>query len=307
VIAPRLACRFLPLLAAGLGAARAATVELAPVADTTLIEAAPGNNLGGQGIVNAGSTATLKRNRGLFRFEPAAALPAGARVTAATLILEVTGEPPSPAATSSFSLHRVLRAWGEGAGVSVAGAPGLGETATAGEATWTHRFALTADTWASPGAGAGEDYVTAGSASVFVYGTDESPYRLEGAGLAADVQAWLDEPATNFGWILIAEAEATAKTARRFGAREDPAAAPLLIVTYDDPPRLDRIAVAGTAVQLEYTAPAGQATVVESRNEAGGDLPWATVTNVPPPAVATPVVVTTPASGPRQFYRLRLP
>jgi hypothetical protein len=57
-----------PLAASFLLAARAEVVVLTPVADTTLVEAAPTNNLGGMPFVNAGTTQTFTRNRGLFRF-----------------------------------------------------------------------------------------------------------------------------------------------------------------------------------------------------------------------------------------------
>jgi hypothetical protein len=52
------------------------------------------------------------------------------------------------------------------------------------------------------------------------------------AGLVADMQAWVDSPATNFGWILISESEETSGTARRFGARENGSTAPALVVTF---------------------------------------------------------------------------
>jgi hypothetical protein len=48
----------------------------------------------------------------------------------------------------------------------------------------------------------------------------------------ADVQGWLNNPKSNFGWMLISESEDTRFTARRFGSREDPNNAPLLDVQY---------------------------------------------------------------------------
>jgi len=39
--------------------------------------------------------------------------------------------------------------------------------------------------------------------------------------MVADVQGWLDQPATNFGWILIGN-EAAPTTTKRFDTRESP-------------------------------------------------------------------------------------
>ncbi len=39
--------------------------------------------------------------------------------------------------------------------------------------------------------------------------------------MVADVQGWLDEPATNFGWVIVGDESATAPTAKRFDTREE--------------------------------------------------------------------------------------
>src|SRR5437870_9689589 len=125
---------------------RADTVVLASVADTTLIESAPDNNLGGALIVNAGTTQTAlppNRNRGLFRFDPTSQISRGSRITRVDFVVEVTGQPKDGFAPSSFGLHRVLKCWGEGTKAPPDPShPGLGAPATAGEATWNSRFAL---------------------------------------------------------------------------------------------------------------------------------------------------------------------
>ena len=53
-------------------------------------------------------------------------------------------------------------------------------------------------------------------------------------GLVADVQGWRNNPASNFGWILKAQAENTIYTARRLDSRQSLTAAnrPTLTVTY---------------------------------------------------------------------------
>ena len=52
----------------------------------------------------------------------------------------------------------------------------------------------------------------------------------------ADVQSWLDSPATNFGWILRGD-ESSAGDARRVDSRENLTAAnrPTLTITYSEP------------------------------------------------------------------------
>jgi hypothetical protein len=41
--------------------------------------------------------------------------------------------------------------------------------------------------------------------------------------MVIDVQSWVNNPATNFGWILIGN-ESVSRTSKRFDSREHPAA-----------------------------------------------------------------------------------
>jgi hypothetical protein len=55
------------------------------------------------------------------------------------------------------------------------------------------------------------------------------------AGANADVQSWLDNPATNFGWVLLMD-EVLASTARRINSREATSGTrPTLNITYLTP------------------------------------------------------------------------
>jgi hypothetical protein len=51
--------------------------------------------------------------------------------------------------------------------------------------------------------------------------------------MAADVTEWLNQPDSNFGWILIGD-ESTMPTAKRFASRENPTESdrPVLTITY---------------------------------------------------------------------------
>ena len=61
----------------------------------------------------------------------------------------------------------------------------------------------------------------------------------------SDVQGWYDNPAANFGWELISEAEASSRSIRRFGSRENVANAPNLIVEYTLVPEPSPLALLG--------------------------------------------------------------
>lgn len=280
------------------------TLTLNPVADTTLIESAPNNNLGGQGFVNVGTTGSLKRNRALFRFD-LSAIPLGSHITSAQFVLLVVGEPSEPPVSSTFNLYRVLKPWGEG-NKGTANSPGQGSLATSGEATWNYRLALTTNAWASPGGVIGDDFATQISSSQYVYGIINPPYVFDTSPtMVADVQRWVDAPGTNFGWVLISESENVAYTARRFGSRESGLDAPQLIIDYV-PPRMDDPQIISNKMVFSVTVAPGQTYSVQSASE----LPstnWSVVTNIASPAVVTNVIVSDPLNASGKFYRLQAP
>lgn len=237
--------------------------EIIPSADTTLIEAAPASNLGGACIVNSGTTKIDTRNRGLFLFDLTGLIPSGAVVNSVEIILAVTGEPATGFIGANYTLHRMLTPWGEGnkgdpdCPPDNGNAPGLGAVATDGEANWTHRFAGSpaggAQTWSAPGGAAGIDYVAGASGDQLISGTGESPYYFFNTPeLASDVQSWLNNPQSNFGWMLICDIEGDVGTARRFASREDPFNPPMLVVDYTVVPEPATLSLLGLASLLLY-------------------------------------------------------
>ena len=54
--------------------------------------------------------------------------------------------------------------------------------------------------------------------------------------MVADVQEWLDSPASNFGWLVLGDETAIA-TAKRFDTRES-ASPPMLTIQYTPGPRV---------------------------------------------------------------------
>lgn len=206
--------------------AAAEVVSLVPVRDNTLYEQAAGTLSNGAGpSFFAGRTAqaTNSIRRGLVAFDVAAAVPAGAVVTAATLRLSLTA---TSGGTFAVSLHRVSASWGEGAS-NAGDSGGAGAPAQAGDATWRHRF-YSGTLWAALGG----DFAAAASASTVVGGLGDYTWGSTPA-MVTDVQSWLDTPADNHGW-LVRGVEATQPTSKRFESRESsvPALRPLLTIEY---------------------------------------------------------------------------
>ena len=287
--------------------AAALSVSLTSVADTGISENYPNNNMGGNPFVNSGTTQNRTRNRGLFRFDVAAALPAGAKVQSATLVLEVVHEPDEQQPFSRFNLHRLLQPWGEGNKTSPTNCNscvGQGAPAGTNETTWFHRFAYTASEWSAPGAAPTNDYAAQPSSGTTVYGVADSPYPFASTPqTVADVQFWLDEPQSNFGWALVCQAEQTPFTARRFGSRESPDRFPRLEIEFLVQPRIDRAEKVGGQFNLSFMALAGQSYVVEYCDSLSGGV-WQTLAHVGMPAETTRVLVIDPVLAPQRFYRV---
>jgi hypothetical protein len=222
----------LPLFLVSCQLAASEVVTLIPSHDTTLMEIQPDRNNGGQGWVNAGTTQNVTRNHGLFQWDLTEAIPFGSTILSATVTFDVTRSPGCGIGNSSFSLYRVFRPWGEGDKIAVDNRGGQGAPATGGEATWNDRF-FGDNPWGAPGGLPGVDFAQSPSASQFIYDIGRSPYTFSAdSQLVDDVQGWVNDSKSNFGWILISDDETTPFTARRFGSREDPDHAPLLTVEF---------------------------------------------------------------------------
>lgn len=161
-----------------------------------------------------GQTNSTNNRRGVIAFDFACTIPAGATINSASLTLHVSRSPFTNSNAQPVALCPLTADWGEGA--SDAGAPGgSGVSAEDNDATWSHRF-WPVVTWAT----AGGDYLSA-SASVMVPHTNNGFATWpSNAALVADVQGWLNNSTTNFGWILVGD-ESAIGTARRFDTREN--------------------------------------------------------------------------------------
>jgi len=290
------------------------TAVLRPTADTTLFESSPNDNMGGWTHIAAGTTGSAgdrTRNRGLFRFDVAAALPSQSKITSATLALRVVRVPGSVGGGgpvgSTFVLHRLMKPWGEGDKLGDRGFP-----ADPGEATWNSRFAPESNgargsSWNVPGAASGADFSAVVSASRAVSGLGRYEF-ASSSNLVADVQAWLDDPSSNFGWLLKTQSEGIAKTARAFASREDTNQAPILTIEYSPPPRvkIERIERVGNDIHLQFPAEAGSAYIVQYR-ESWPSNSWLTLTNFAPQPASTNLLIRDPIGDSRRFYRIAKP
>lgn len=209
----------------------AETVTLTPSADTSLFQFSAGNNLGKSWLCAGTINQANGKSRALVRFD-LSSIPANATITAAEVAFKVVQAPTGPAA-STFNLHRMLVPWVEG-GKGTPALRNLGSAAAAGEPTWNLR-ASPSTPWSAAGAAAPTDYAAAASGSGLMTATGTTLTIASAAGLVADLQSWVAAPESNQGWILVSQAEATRRSARRFGSRETAGKTPTLVVTYSLP------------------------------------------------------------------------
>ncbi|HYR29256.1 MAG TPA: DNRLRE domain-containing protein [Thermoanaerobaculia bacterium] len=184
------------------------TIVLTPSKDNTLFETTDGSTSNGAGPnVFAGLTQVRSRRRALLAFDIAAQLPPGSRITKATLTMRVS---QTISGAEPVALYRVTRDWGEGASNAGPSGDGRGVPAEPGDATWLHTF-FPASRWVSPGG----DFDDTADATAPV-ATSSGTWASE--AMIARVQQWLDQPATNFGWIAIGN-ESRNGSAKRFDTR----------------------------------------------------------------------------------------
>jgi len=224
-------------------AARADVATIGGSKDNTIFQNTPGNSLGAGQAIFAGTNAQSSPRRGLIQFDVGGAIPVGATINSVQLTLFLNNASGGTAGGPTIHLYRLSNDWGEGtAGSSVNGASGVGQGFAAGEgdATWNarHFSATTPTLWNT----AGGDFAAADSAALAIVGTTlNTPYTWGStAGMVGDVQSWLNDPSTNFGWLLQSD-ESGPSTVRGFWTRESGrtgqgAFAPQLQITYTPVP-----------------------------------------------------------------------
>jgi hypothetical protein len=219
----------------------AAIVTIGASRDATIFENNVNNGSGGGNGLFAGTNgAGNSPRRALIGFDVAGSIPAGSLLEDVHLTLTLGQFPNVGAvATSTIGLHRLAADWGEGTtqqqipSNDTFGGLGQGAAATEGDVTWNARFfsASAPSPWTAPGG----DVAATVSASTVVTRTLTPPIRrTQRRALISDVRGWLDNPSSNFGWMLVSADEVTPATFRGFYSRQTATAAfrPQLSVTF---------------------------------------------------------------------------
>lgn len=208
--------------------ADAEELTLVAARDTTLYFDDDGDLANGAGdFLFSGNGNAAKR--ALVYFDVASALPAGSAVESAqlTLFMSRTIVPGI-----NNELLRVTQTWGEGPS-DAPGAEGAGGASEIGDATWIHTF-YDSQLWDSPGGDIEPDVRDA----ILVF-MDQGDYSWGSSDLmVSDVQQWLDDPSSNFGWMLRGPESPFFMSSKRFNSRENPDAAtrPRLRIEFTPPP-----------------------------------------------------------------------
>ena len=271
--------------------ASAITVILQPVGDTVITEKTSLTNTP-QGLstnVQVGTTGPAggsASQRSLFKFNVAAAVPSNAIISSATLTVRVIKTPPSPT-NSIFELRRVLADWTE---------PG---------ATWHVR--QPGIPWTVSGGAAGVDFSGTISQTNFIAGNGSYTF-VSSANLVADVQDWLQNPASNFGLAMISQSQGINFTERTLDAREG-ATPPSLQVQYTipaTPPVLSNVMLTNTDFSFTFDTESNRTYTVEYLGDLV-DTNWSTLTNFGAMATPQTILVLDPLTETNRFYRVRTP
>ena len=214
----------------------AETLVLTPAKDNTLFEDNVNYSGGVSSFTFFGPIASGSPRRTLWQFD-VSSIPSGAQIHSVSVKFVVSraaiGSSPDDVAT----LHRLNASWGEGN--SDSGTGGGGTQATPEDATWAYRF------YGNPGAGIprtpwvnpGGDYQASASATIPVGGIGNYTFSST-VQMVNDVSAWVNNPSSNHGWILIgAEGGELSQKAKRIVSRESPSITerPTLTVDFTRP------------------------------------------------------------------------
>ena len=274
--------------------AEADTVTLYPVEDATISEKSLESPLGTDSTLDSGTTGPnegFKLNRALLRFD-VAAVPSNATVTSAVLTLTLVTTPTST--NLWFSLHRMLQDWKENV------------------VTWTNRLSPPAP-WSVPGGASSVDYASAVTQSNLIVST-VLPAVFSFASnpaMVADVQEWLNNPSTNFGWILICELEELERSVRKFGSSERLSTnqRPYLEIQYRMPPAgltLIPLQPKNGQFLFEFQVESNKSYNIMYTHELA-ETNWGLLTNIPALLLSTNIVISDTLTASNRFYRVVAP
>src|SRR5262245_729503 len=217
-----------PILECLEGRVTPSTLTIGAARDNSIFSESPNNSDGASYDLFTGRTNQSggAYRRSLIDFD-LSAIPSGAVIDSVSLTMVMSGGSPSGLGPGGdfpqgytgpipISLDRMLTNWGagsSGAGMGNGGsvAPGTGGppggsggashgfAATPGDATWTYN-SFNTSTWTTPGG----DFVTTPSAT---QSANINPQYVtwSSAGLVSDVQGWVTNTTTNFGWMIVGD------------------------------------------------------------------------------------------------------
>jgi hypothetical protein len=247
-----------------------------PVFKDNTIYSESSNSNGAGEFLYVGETGIGDSRRALIMFDIASMVPAGSTIESVTLEMYIN----RGAGSQPISAHRVLKDWGEGD--SNAGDPGgRGSFPSIGDVTWNYRFYHpdTPEPWVTDGGEYAAIASGSGLGNPASFGTFTEFEIVSNSTMVAEVQQWLDNPATNFGWILIGN-ENAGGTAKRFNSSE-----------YSSDPSLR------PALNITYTGPTGTKFIADANSSWGQGANWAG--NQVPDGATARVVFGDSSSGPR--------
>jgi len=224
------------VLGVSISSASAATVNISPSKDATIFSSGGVNGLGDLFSGSNGGLAPPDERRVLTAFD-LSGIPFGVTIDNVSLTFTILRSQ----GTVTGSLHRLLQDWAEGDQAGM-GTNGGQPSAPAGgnDVTWT--VTGMGSNWTSPGA----DFVgpASDSAAIPAFGT----VTFTSAGMAADVQGWVDGSFSNFGWLLTGSV--TQQNVRKLASGEAVSGQPQLSVTYSVVPVPATALLFGSALAL---------------------------------------------------------
>ncbi len=231
--------------------------------------------------------------RGLLAFDIANNIPAGATIDSVSLRLNVSKAGSDDART--IKLFKLSADWGEGASLDNPGGGQIWADAQTNDATWSHRF-FNSTTWATMGG----DFIATPSSTQTVEGTGVYTWETT-SQMVADVQNWLDDSASNYGWIIKMDDETTLKTAKQIDSVQNATAAnrPMLIIDYTPAPSVPSLSLSKSADNSTPSQGDIVTYTIIAANTGGADATGAVVSDVLPDGLSLTGTITLdpPTSG----------
>jgi hypothetical protein len=200
--------------------------------DNTLYSESSSISNGSGEFLFAGKTQAGNIRRALFQFSDndLAFLVTNKNLEIDSVILTLKANKKVSSTPQTFTLHKLLKNWGEGTSNANSN-EGTGASATTNDATWANSFFNTT-TWTKPGA----DYAPTASATFTV--NELKSYNIKSTMLTNEIKLWIEglccPPQTNFGWILIGNESANGTAHRFISSEHSSNEGPKLTIYYTD-------------------------------------------------------------------------